>query len=193
MGEVIGGRRVAFYRQARSTTVYVCCGANVGLTFSTLRPLCSSGGATRRVAPFRAGPRRRADTSRVTCASVGVLRMQRTADAEGNAGERARGPSDENKNQSVNRMKWKNNRSVNETSRRRKWERWNVKEAFTLLLHFDISIFASYKFRLRFCYSPIIFDYYALIFIFIRGPLAKWSDLYMYNLIRWFSKDIQEI
>jgi len=101
MGEVIGGQEGgflqagAFYhrirllrRQRRTDFLYVTAALQ----------------QWRRDAPFRAGPRRRADTSRVTCASVGVLRMQRTADAEGNAGERARGPPDENKNQSVNRM-----------------------------------------------------------------------------------------
>lgn len=84
------GARGWLFTKRRVLPPYVCYGANVGLTFSTLRPLCSGGGA-----PFRAGPRRRAGTSRVTCAPVGVLRMQRAADVvHGNRRTRSRTPDE---------------------------------------------------------------------------------------------------
>lgn len=47
-----GEREGSFYRKARST-IYVCCGADIGLTFSTYVTLCSSGDARHRAASSR--------------------------------------------------------------------------------------------------------------------------------------------
>ena len=43
---------------------------------------------------------------------------------------------DENKTWSINRIWWKSNRSVNETSRKRKLEQWSIYASFTFCFNF---------------------------------------------------------